>query len=116
MKKVSVHGVGRTSPPAFGEGMLAVVAIAFAAIGAALVRREGIFVRGRSSRHIAVHIPHLAVGFFVGALKIGPQLRIASFGMATDDFMEGFFQIRTRFALGRIIIAGRRLSPYKPGG
>lgn len=68
MKHIGVHGC-RIVKPACRPGVFAVVATALAAVIAALVGDECVFVGGSAPWNIRIHIPHLAVGFFTGGLK-----------------------------------------------
>jgi len=86
--------------------MLAVVAVAFVNVVAALVGNE-------CKNTIGIHVPHFAVRAVIGALKSSPQIIITPHGVVSDNVIQLRFE---RFAGsgGIVVISGRWLgSEYR---
>ena len=78
--------------PAFRKTVLPVVAIALATIVATLFREKGEGVRGRSFRHVGIHVPNVSVGVLVGFIKSTPQGRVGEGSMVVYYLVPGLFQ------------------------
>src|SRR5690606_408889 len=108
VKQVGVHR-GVPVEPAFGEAVLAVVAVGLGIVIAALVARVGVDVRRGAARHVAVHVPHDVPGLGVGGLEGRPQGRVGYGVLVVEDVVQGGAQRLAAEALGAVVVAGGRL-------
>ena len=106
MEEVGVHRGHAAAEPAFGHGMLSVVAVAFAGVAAALVTAEGEVVSRGSAGAVGVHVPHFAVvRSFVGGGEGIPQIVVRQRSMVFDDVMHGYPKGVSAFVFRRGVIA-----------
>ena len=95
-------GIGidlRASPPALGEGVLAVHAAH---------RARATKVAG----DVAIHVPHLVVvvEVAVGALEVVPQAAVGHHGVVLEQLVYGIFQVLSALAVDARVVASGHVS------
>ena len=86
------NGLVVAAEPTLGPRVLAVIAVAFLHIFAALVLANGKSIGWSSVRNVGIHVPHHAVAFVVGAPKGIPYLLVGDGRVPFDDVVQSHFQ------------------------
>ena len=72
-----------------------------------LILDKGEFIGRRPAGNVRIHVPNLAVAFFIGRLKIGPEIAIGSNSVIIDDIVQSLLQGRFDQSFRGIIITDR---------
>ena len=95
--QVGIGSIGvRAAPPAVGNRVFTVVAVAHAVIVAALVAAPGVLA-GR----VTVDDGRADT---IGGLEVGPQIRVGPLGVALDDLVQRHHQRLVTLVLGIVVV------------